>query len=75
MSNIDAEDLKQFNIDLENDLRRLHHKIPPPDKISETDIYIRDVISMFILFIWEAFKIMKFSKDRPPPPLFVKNFC
>ena len=48
MSNIDAEDLKQFNIDLENDLRRLHHKIPPPDKISETDIYIRDVISMFM---------------------------
>ena len=43
MSNIDAEDLKQFNIDLEKDLRRLHSKIPPPNNISETDIYIRNV--------------------------------
>ena len=43
MSNIDAEDLKQFNIELEKDLRRLHSKIPPPNKISETDIYIRNV--------------------------------
>ena len=45
MSNIDAEELRQFNIELEKDLRRLHSKIPPPNKISETDIYIRNVFS------------------------------
>ena len=49
MSNIDAEDLKQFNIELEKDLRRLHSKIPPPNKVSETDIYIRNVEEKWML--------------------------
>ena len=71
MSNIDAEDLKQFNIDLENDLRRLHHKIPPPDKISETDIYIRDVISTFIWFIREG-SLQNYA--RIDPPCLLKTF-
>ena len=43
MSNIDTEDLKKFNIELEKDLRRLQNKIPPPNKMSETDTYIRNV--------------------------------
>ena len=54
MSNIDAEDLKKFNIELEKDLRRLHNKIPPPNKISETDIYIRHVCTfecLEVLFV------------------------
>ena len=50
MSNIDAEDLKKFNIELEKDLRRLHNKIPPPNKISENDIYIRHVPSNVLRF-------------------------
>ena len=48
MSNIDAEELRQFNIELEKDLRRLHSKVPPPNKISETDIYIRNVFFVFL---------------------------
>ena len=52
MSNIDTEDLKKFNIELEKDLRRLQNKIQPPNKISETDIYIRNVFhQMFRGFI------------------------
>ena len=41
MSNIDTNVLKQFNIQLEHELRRLNNKAPPSDHVTETDIFIK----------------------------------
>ena len=41
MSNIDTNVLKQFNIQLEQDLRRLNNKAPPSNDVSDSDIFIK----------------------------------
>ena len=41
LSHIDPGDLRQFDLDLETELRRLSSKVPPPATISTSDIHIR----------------------------------
>ena len=41
LCHIEPGDLRQFDLDLETDLRRLSSKVPPPATISSSDIHIR----------------------------------
>ena len=40
MSNIDTN---AFNVNLEKELRKLNNKLPPPNNVGSTDIFIRDL--------------------------------
>ena len=40
MSNIDTN---EFNVNLEKELRKLNNKLPPPNVVGSTDIFIRDL--------------------------------